>query len=398
MSNFIDKEYHQWKSKLILFFKGFSMGFADIIPGVSGGTIALISGIYEHLIYAISSIKFYHISAFFKVIVSRDQKSLERIREVPFIFLMILISGIATGILSMSKLIPFLMEEYPFYTYSLFFGLILFSITIPFKKMEHKWFEYSILLIFSIFTFFLVSVNPYQNYSLVYTVNENMQSIKIDDNGKGYFIIPKKDLQSLKVKILDNQKEIDFVANIQLQRYQFFSLNKTNLLLRMEESKGNLLIKVNLSKKGFFPFLQETMGRYIWIFFVASVAICAMILPGISGAYVLVLFGEYQNILRSLYELDIITILVFIVGVITGILSFVRLLKYLLNNFHSYTMAALTGFLVGSLNKIFPFKYLHSEITRKEIIVGILIMMAGAIFLYFLEKLSVKLGDPEPPI
>jgi len=140
------------------------------------------------------------------------------------------------------------------------------------------------------------------------------------------------------------------------------------------------------------------VGKYLWIFFVASVAICAMILPGISGAYILVLFGEYQNILKALYERQLDIIFVFILGIVVGILSFVRLLKYLLQKYHSYTMAALTGFLVGSLNKIYPMKYIGHKPEVKEILLAISIAIGGALLLYLLEKLSSKIGDPEPPV
>lgn len=394
MKKEIDIEYKSFKSKIILFFKGFSMGFADIIPGVSGGTIAFISGIYEHLIFAISSFNFKRILYFFLFFFKRSEKYKKEISEIPFVFLIVLLAGIAIGILSMSKIIPFLMEEYPFFTYSLFFGLILFSITIPYKKMEHTFVDYIILFIFSIITFYIVGLTPFKDYKVYLKQNNTSKTLFIDDNGKFEFLLSKEDLEKNTIEITKNNQLV-FSVNLQNITQKFTTKNQEEtLLLQVKKNNSNLEIKGILSKKNLF---EGGTLRYIWIFFIAAVAICAMILPGISGAYILVLFGEYQNILKALNEFDIITIVVFLLGVSTGLLSFVRFLKYLLKHYHSYTMAALTGFLVGSLNKIFPLKYTN-DFSVSNISIGVIIAIIGAILLYFLEKLSIIEEDPEPPI
>ncbi len=395
MSNHIDLEYKSLKSKIILFLKGFSMGTADIIPGVSGGTIALISGIYEHLILALSSINLKEILLFLKKIFTRNPNIQTKI---PLFFLIVLISGIASGILSMSRIIPFLMEEYPFYTYSLFFGLILFSVSIPYKKMSHGMMEYILITIFAIFTFILTDIEPYKGFYVQLEFNEHTKRVKIDDSGKFQFELPNHLANEITMYIFKDQKTLLSLTSIEPDKNISLDLDEISFFMRTKQQKDNIEVKGYISRKTGFSFLGSMAGKYLWIFFVASVAICAMILPGISGAYILVLFGEYQNILKALYQKQLDIIFVFILGIVIGILSFVRLLKYLLKKYHSYTMAALTGFLVGSLNKIYPMRYISHKPELKEILLAITIALVGALLLYLLEKLSYKIGDPEPPI
>jgi len=395
MSNHIDVEYKSFKSKVILFLKGFSMGTADIIPGVSGGTIALISGIYEHLILALSSINPKEILLFLKKIFTRNSNIQTKI---PIVFLIVLVSGIASGILSMSRIIPFLMDEYPFYTYSLFFGLILFSVTIPYKKMDHGMIEYILITIFAIFTFILTDIEPYKGFYVQLELNEHTKKVKIDDSGKFQFELPNHLANQITMYIFKDQKTLLSITTIEPDKNISLDLDEISFFMRTKHQKDNIEVKGYISHKTGFSFLGFMVGKYLWIFFVASVAICAMILPGISGAYMLVLFGEYQNILKALYERQLDIIFVFILGIVVGILSFVRLLKYLLQKYHSYTMAALTGFLVGSLNKIYPMKYIGHKPEVKEILLAISIAIGGALLLYLLEKLSSKIGDPEPPV
>ncbi|MCS7206279.1 MAG: DUF368 domain-containing protein [Leptospiraceae bacterium] len=392
MSNPIDIEYRTWKSKLILYLKGFSMGTADVIPGVSGGTIALISGIYEHLIFAISTIRIEEIKKFYQRYF-KNQKEVKS--DIPFLFLMVLGLGIASGILLMSKIIPFLMEYYTFYMYSLFFGLILFSTTIPYKKMDHGWREYLLMGVFAIITFLIMGTEPYKNFYIQLENPQTSTPIKLDDSGKFTLKLTPEEKENSLLKIY-HQNEI--LGEIPLKELQpEYVWEKHRAFFRIKDEKTHYLIKGSLAKDHWFSFFETYPNRYLWIFFVASVAICAMILPGISGAYMLVLFGEYQNILKALHQWQFDVIFVFLLGMSVGILSFVRLLKFLLEKYHSLTMAALTGFLIGSLTKIFPFRYLDKP-TTQEIALGVVVAILGAGFLYFLERLSIKLGDPEPPV
>jgi uncharacterized membrane protein len=298
----------------------------------------------------------------------------------------------------MSKIIPYLMEEFPFYTYSLFFGLILFSITIPYKKMDHGYIEYILMFLFALFLFLITEISPFKNFNVKIEIQNELKELKIDDSGKFNYFIPENQLKDITLYINHKNESLLKITSIEKDQNLYFEGKDINVFLRTKTYQDKLEIKGTLNKKGYLELIKKGWGKYLWIFFVASIAICAMILPGISGAYILVLFGEYQNILKALYDKQFDIILVFILGIVTGILSFVKLLKYLLENYHSYTMAALTGFLIGSLNKIFPSRYLSTNYTTKEIIIGILIIFLGAFLLYLLEKISQKIGDPEPPI
>ncbi|MBW7859415.1 MAG: DUF368 domain-containing protein, partial [Leptonema sp. (in: Bacteria)] len=169
-----------------------------------------------------------------------------------------------------------------------------------------------------------------------------------------------------------------------------------DLLLRdpKTQSDGSIILKGYLSKKNIH---DRSFLDFVWIWFTAAITICAMILPGISGAYILVLLGEYRFILQSLQDFDFAVIGVFVFGIISGILAFVHILRYLLKNYHSVTMAALTGFLAGSLAKIWPLSYLNETPSLGNYGIGIGIAASGAVLLFMLEWLSNKMGDPAPP-
>ena len=310
------------------------MGTADIIPGVSGGTIALISGIYDHFIIALSSPKISHIRDLFVFLwlvlrglpdlISASRRSqvtggegwkevTGRLAEIHWSFLIPLLLGIFLGLVAMSQIIPFVMHTYPFLTFSFFFGLILFSLTIPYGMMRKAPLEFFVLALFSLCMFLLV----------------------------GYS--------------------------------QLFD--------------GSL--------------------HPLFLFGSGAVAICAMVLPGISGAFILVVLGEYALVLNAfrnvlhLHELahNLRTMSFFAAGVLVGIFSFVRLLKYLLRHHHSVTMAALTGFMIGSLRKIWPFSYTPDGFTLSTTALwGLLAALIGAALVFALERISVAIGDPEPPI
>jgi len=304
------ERYRSNRARLILFSKGIAMGIADIIPGVSGGTVALISGIYDHLILALNSVRLGHILSLLNLALffgsqQRRSKALRELSEIQWSFLLSLISGIFLAVIVMSRIIPFFIDNYPFHTFSYFFGLILFSLSIPYSRMDKRPTEFVLFIIFAAVTFFITG----------------------------------------------NQ----------------------------ELFQGSL-------NPGY-------------VFFCGAVAICAMILPGISGAFILVILGEYKLILDALHERNIAVISIFLAGIIVGIFSFVRILKYALLRWHSPVMAALTGIMFGSLRKLWPLQYMEAggEL-QKYILWGTGISLAGAATVYLLERLSVTLHDPEPPI
>ncbi len=299
------QQYRELKAKVILSIKGLAMGTADIIPGVSGGTIALITGIYEDLIAAISAFKFEHIKNIFQLFGKNRNEAWQNIKALPWNFVLPLLVGILGAIAVMARIIPHLIETYPFYTYGFFFGLILFSLPIPFSHTEKRPLDVIVALIAAVAIFFLVGFTD--------------------------------------------------------QAYE----------------SDNLL----------------------YIFLSGAVAICAMVLPGISGAYILVLLGVYKKVVSAIKEViyqqsteHLLMVGVFISGVLVGIFSFVRLLKYLINHYQSITMAALTGLMLGSLRKLYPFE--HTTQTPADLPFGAWLILIGLFFLAFVLVLVMYRSDP----
>ena len=229
------------------------MGSADIVPGVSGGTIALITGIYGHLVEAISKIKF----GFVKPLLKGDFRGFidGLFEEIDFKFFIPLVLGIGVAFLTLAKVVTFCMEAYPAWTYSFFLGLIIASAVILFRKLDEISLKNLLFTIIgAILTYIFVSLNP-------------------------------------------------IAAN------------------------HSLLI----------------------LFISGMIAICAMILPGISGSFLLLLLGQYKYMLNALHTLNIVEIVVFVVGALIGILGFSKILNYLLKNHEGVTMAFLIGVMLGSL-------------------------------------------------
>ena len=241
------------KEAFLIFIRGLLMGSADIVPGVSGGTIALITGIYGHLIEAISKIKF----AFIKPLFKGDFRGFidGLLDEIDFKFFIPLVLGIGVAFLTLAKVVTYCMDVHTALTYSFFLGLIIASAVILFRKLKHVNLKNLIFAIIgAILTFMFVSLNPMAaNHSLIV------------------------------------------------------------------------------------------------LFFSGMIAICAMILPGISGSFLLLLLGQYEYMLTALHELHFSEIIVFVVGALIGILGFSKILNYLLKNHEEVTMAFLIGVMLGSL-------------------------------------------------
>lgn len=242
---------------ILVAFKGIAMGAADVVPGVSGGTIAFISGIYEELLTSISNINLSLIK-----ILKKDGFSVAW-NQLNGNFLLTLFSGIFISVLSLAKAIKWLLEHKPVLLWAFFFGLVLASIIYIGKQIK-KWNIISVFLMIgaAFLAYYITTINP--------LVSENSSSL--------------------------------------------------------------------------------------FLFLAGAIAICAMILPGVSGAFILVLLGAYKPILSAVDERDFKTILIVGLGAMVGLLSFSKILKWLFKNYETYTLATLTGFIIGSLNKIWPWK------------------------------------------
>ncbi len=246
-----------FKDYIFITLKGMAMGAADVVPGVSGGTIAFISGIYEELVNSISNVNL----SLLKTLKSKGIK--EAWTQLNGNFLAALFIGIGISIISLAKAIKWMLENEPVMLWSFFFGLVLASIIYVGKQIT-KW-------------------------------------------NVGVFLV------------------LVFGAAI---AYYITTLT---------------------------PMISENSSPW-FLFFAGALAICAMILPGISGAFILVLMGAYKPVLEAVNSRDIFTIAIVGLGAIVGLLSFSRVLKWLFAKFKNLTLAALTGFIIGSLNKIWPWK------------------------------------------
>lgn len=256
-----------FKSAALLWGKGFCMGGADIIPGVSGGTIAFITGIYTQLVDAIRSFDI----AFVRKLVTFDLSG--ALAEVHLRFLACLLFGILTAVVSMARVMNYMLHTHPVEIWSLFFGLICASI---------------------------------------YVVG---REIKPFDTGSAGFV-----------------------------------------LLGAVGSYG-LVGMIPVSTPETLPF----------IFLCGSIAICAMILPGISGAFLLLMLGKYEFVTRALknpFVMDnLMIIAVFSAGAGVGIVLFSRVLHYLLHKWQAATISVLTGFMIGALRKVWPWKDVLESVT-----------------------------------
>ncbi len=296
---------------LIISLKGIAMGAADAVPGVSGGTIAFISGIYEELISTISNVNL----SLFKTLFSKGLKAFWQ--QANGNFLTALLLGIIISFVSFMRLAKYLLEYHPILIWSFFFGLIVASIYFVGKQIT-KWNIAVIisLIIGACIAFYITTLPALAN----------------NDNS--------------------------------------------------------------------------------WFLFLAgAIAICAMILPGISGSFILIILGAYKTLSNALHDFDIKKIAIFSIGALVGLLSFSRILKWLFKHHHNITLALLTGFIFGSLNKVWPWKktltwhtnskgiktpLLEESISpfsfegENQITVAIILMILGFLTIFILEKLGSK--------
>lgn len=287
------------KEYIILTLKGVAMGAADVVPGVSGGTIAFIAGIYEELITSIKSINMGSLKLLFSLQIK------EFLTAINAPFLIAVMCGIAISVVSLARVITYLLEYHPIIVWSLFFGLILASIhSVSKQVISWGWSRWLSFAVGTIVAISIISATPA-------TTPEGL------------------------------------------------------------------------------PF----------IFLCGAVAICAMILPGISGSFILLLMGKYHYIMEAIKGFDLSVISAFGAGAAIGIVLFSNILSYLFSRYHDLTIALLAGFMFGSLSKVWPWKEIYFEngieqtknIAPNDMIIpAIAMMLIGGIFVLLLEKMSNK--------
>ena len=241
---------------LLLAAKGCAMGMADVVPGVSGGTIAFISGIYEELIESIKSVN----GTALRLLGTLRLK--EFWRHVNGRFLLPVLIGIGIAIFSLARLMTYLLTHHPIAIWSFFFGLIVASALLVARDVT-RW---------------------------------NAASV------------------------------VSLLCGIAVAWW------------------------ITVASP------SQTPETWWFILLSGAIAICAMILPGISGAFILLLMGKYQFILNAVSSFDIGILALFATGAVAGLVSFSHVLSWLLRRYHDVTISLLMGFMVGSLNKVWPWK------------------------------------------
>lgn len=363
-------------NKLTLFLKGIAMGIADVIPGVSGGTLALILGIYHELVDTIKGLRPHILLDILKWLKGgRRSEDFQKIRDewthLNLNFLIVLIGGIVTAILIGSAVIPMLMENYPVATRALFFGLIMASVIVPLRMITYNTpAKIATVAIFMTFgaVFGFMFTNPSNTFDMARewtTVQSTGESLK-DVTRRGpsglsseqVFWSPQNDALRDAVAKTDPTKFAELEA---LHQQQLEPVVDKDVLKARSKPYDDLLVPSGTP--------VEVPRPTLWFVFVAGlIAICAMILPGISGSYLLLILGVYFFILNALkgflsslaHGVLPITqgsyVVVFVIGCAVGILSFSRLLSYLLHNHPAPTLAGLVGLMVGCLRGIWPFR------------------------------------------
>ena len=298
------------KDYIAVGFKGLAMGAADVVPGVSGGTIAFISGIYEELVVSISNINF----SLLKTLQKEGFKVAWK--QLNGSFLAALFIGVLISILSLAKTIKYLLENEPILLWSFFFGLVMASIIFIGKQVE-KW-NYKLLL--------LAILGATFGYTITIVSSTSITEI-----------------------------------------------------------------------------------NYLFLVFAGAIASCAMILPGISGSYILLLMGVYPIVMTAITNRDVKIISAIGVGVILGLLFFSKLLKWLFSKYKNEMLVVLTGIMFGSLNKVWPWKitvttYINSHGETKplleqsispfsfdgdpQLILSILLVLTGFFIIIAMERVA----------
>ncbi len=269
---------------------GITMGIADLIPGVSGGTMAFLSGIYEELLESIRIVS----GKTLKLILQGTFK--EAVASVPFRFLVPLFAGILTAIFSLAHMLSWLLDKYPSFVWAFFFGLVLASVFIVLRRIV-RW---------------------------------------------------------------DMTDKIGFLAATVTT---YFIVGTVPL---------------------------ETPDNLPFIFLSGAIAISAMILPGISGSFILLLLGKYQYILSAVTDRNFLTLAVFMSGCIVGLALFARFLSWLFSRHHDISIAILAGVMLGSIRKIWPWQGEGlPDVFDSSVFIALLLMAGGAVLVYFLDRMQV---------
>jgi putative membrane protein len=284
-----------------LYFKGMAMGIADAFPGISGGTMALILGVYKELVNSISIINF----SLFKTLKKEGLK--EFWKKLNGTFLVILFSGIISSLVVFMNLASFLIDNFPILIWSFFLGLVSASIYIILKPTD------------------------------LFDFNNKTKHIL-----KNWFLL----ISSFYVSCL-----------------------LTSL-----------------------PEINNLNENILFIFFAGFIASCAMILPGISGSYILVILGLYKTMSKAIINIELDKIIIFGFGVILGLTSFSKVVKWGFDKFPNKILIMMTGLIIGSIHKLWPWKLNEINVLPKNyseynyLLESIVLFIIGFFLIFLLEK------------
>ena len=339
------------------FIRGMVIGVAQIIPGVSGGTLALILGIYERFIGALNAVSGCAV-AFLSWMKGFKQESkqefIRRFKAIEWLFLIFLAAGMFAAIIAVSGLISRLLEFHRAPTYGLFFGLIIASVIVPWSRMERRRIPELVSFLVGLLLLLWLS-------------------------GLG---------KDLPVRMEENRHQTVSSSIVKPAKIKLFAKAYT-------KSGSGYVLNTALSdaeKEGVSKILQKSGKPALWFLFIAgAVSVSAMILPGLSGSFVLLIMGCYGYILsmiallKTMNSSAFLPLGIFGLGLIAGLFSFARLMEFLLEKYHSITMAFLIGLMLGSLRKIFPFS---SGMEAGQLFVVLAAIFAGAVLVIFLHVFS----------
>ncbi len=287
--------------------RGFAMGAADIVPGVSGGTVALVLGIYERLIHNVHT----GASALRELLTGNVRGFLTKMREVQWVWLLSLLAGILVAVFALSSLLERLLDEEPVRMAALFFGLVAGSVVVAWRLIRHREVREVVVMIVVAAILFLL------------------------------------------------------------------------LGLRSDTSSAD----------------AEVVTQPWWIFFGAgAIAICAMILPGISGSFILVMLGMYSEVLGAVNDRNISALIAFAAGCTVGLALFSTLLNWLLEHHHDVVIAAMIGLMLGSLRVLWPWPGGTNTTTlarpADDVVVPVLLTLGGFALVIAVELIATRLNPP----
>ncbi len=371
-----------FKEWVVLYIQGLFMGMADVIPGVSGGTMALVMGIYRELIEALSNLNLFWIKELLIKLKNRENPgelitfTADRVRNLKIPFFIILGVGILTAISTAGMVLPELMDQHPRLISALFFGLILGSLQIPARELKLRkrgdYFTAALVgLVFFAVAFGLTDPGRGMRFSprIWVTVESTGETVEQ--------LLLRTPLSGSPQQVAEYQQNLQKIPE----------LAETSDLSELYLEAGNSL---------YLPVLPN------WYLFLSGfVAIIAMILPGISGAYILLILGSYR------FVLDLVRVFnqqlfsgqfagsvfwrigIFVGGMVLGLLIFSRLLRWFLDSWQQLTMAALLGLMFGGLRGLWPFNFLSD---RPDTTTGLYIIGMIGIGIIFIQLFDYIAG------